>query len=72
MSDEERAVLLAAIFRAARPGAKVICRTVEYRVIVDELEEGERFRLVEPHSTIASRSERSCLYRRVNCFEVVK
>lgn len=72
ISDEERAALLAAVVRAAQPGAKVICRTVEDRAIVDELEVNERFHLVEPHSTEASRSERSCLYRRVNCYEVVK
>lgn len=72
VSDETRVMLFEAVYRAAKPGARVVCRTVEDTTIVDELGMGDRFRLVEPHSTRASQKERSCLYKRVNCYEVVK
>jgi S-adenosylmethionine-diacylglycerol 3-amino-3-carboxypropyl transferase len=72
MGDPAREALFREVHRTAKPGARVICRTVEDSTIVDELGFAERFRLVEPHSTLASQEERSCLYRRVNCYEVVK
>lgn len=72
INEEGRVALFDAVHRAAIPGARVVCRTVEESTIVDELGFGDRFRLVEPFSTNASLAERSCLYRRVNCFEVVK
>lgn len=72
LGDEARRSLLRAVHRSATPGARVICRTVEDDDIVSQLGLGEHFRVVEPMSTLASRSERSCLYRRVNCYEVLK
>ncbi len=72
IGEEGRTALFDAVHRAAAPGAKVVCRTVEDSTIVDSIGFGDRFRLVEPFSTTASLAERSCLYRRVNCYEVVK
>lgn len=68
----DRARLFAEVHRTARPGARVVCRTVEDSAIVDELGMADRFRLVEPASAAASARERSCLYRRVNLYEVLK
>lgn len=72
ISDSARGPLLRDVYRTAKPGARVICRTVEDATIVGELGLAHKFRLIEPFSTEASRVERSCLYRRVNCYEVVK
>jgi S-adenosylmethionine-diacylglycerol 3-amino-3-carboxypropyl transferase len=72
INEEGRIALFDAVHRAALPGARVICRSVEDSTIVDDIGFGDRFRLVEPFSTDASLAERSCLYRRVNCYEVVK
>ncbi|MEX2571694.1 MAG: DUF3419 family protein [Gemmatimonadota bacterium] len=72
LSDGDRTALLMAIHRAAAPGARVVCRTVEDSTIIDELGLSSRFRLVEPESTEASRVERSRLYRRVNFYEVLE
>lgn len=72
MTQPARALLLREVVRTARPGARVICRSVEDSTLVDELGLSQQLRLIEPHSTLASRAERSCLYRRVNCYEVIK
>ncbi len=72
IDDESRVALFREIYRAAKPGARVIARTVEDSTIVDGLGCADRFRLVEPHSSLASAEERSRLYRRVNCYEIVK
>lgn len=72
LDSRQRRELLREVLRVARPGARVICRTVEDACVVEDAGLRTSFRLVEPISSLASESERSRLYRRVNCYEVVK
>lgn len=72
LSAEQRRELLREVLRTAKPGARVICRTVEDACVVADAGLSASFRLVEPISSVASESERSKLYRRVNCYEVIR
>lgn len=72
LSADARAALLRQVYRTARPGARVICRSVEEACVVEEAGLQDGFRLVEPFSSVASERERSRLFRRVNCYEVIK
>jgi S-adenosylmethionine-diacylglycerol 3-amino-3-carboxypropyl transferase len=61
--------LLLAAHRTATPGARLVYRTVEDACLVDRLELGDKWRRLEPASSLGSADERSRLYRRTNFYE---
>jgi S-adenosylmethionine-diacylglycerol 3-amino-3-carboxypropyl transferase len=62
--------LLQEIVRTARPGARVLLRSVEDRNIVDDCGWSSKLRHLEGESRNASLEDRSCQYKRVDFFEV--
>lgn len=62
--------LLEEIVRTARPGAKVLTRSVESRNIVDECGLNGKLRWLRTPSEQASQEDRSCQYKRVDFYEV--
>lgn len=72
LDAEQRRTLFTEVLRTARPAARVVCRSVEDVDVTQGTGLEGAFRLVEPFSSSASERERSRLYRRLNCYEVVK
>lgn len=64
--------LLDEIERTARPGARIMVRTVEEQGMVELLNQQDRFRLLEDISEEASRLDMSRQYRRVSFYEVAR
>jgi S-adenosylmethionine-diacylglycerol 3-amino-3-carboxypropyl transferase len=69
MPERAQRRLLVEAHRTSREGARLLYRTVEDACLVERLGLGDKWRRIEPASTLGSTEERSRLYRRTNLYE---
>lgn len=70
MPTPVQARLFDEIARTARPGARVLMRSVETEDVVARIDGGRRFRRLDAESDAATRDDRSKQYKRVDFYEV--
>jgi len=70
MPRATQARLFDEVIRTARPGARVLMRSVDTQDIVSACGYSARLRRLDVESDAATREERSCQYRRVDLYEV--